>query len=130
MTARVGNRDDREKFARTTTSVALWFGLLGGPAAGFANVLVGYPAVDRACVGNSSLVLHFLTAIFLALAVLAGFTSWRLRQRAGDWPATAGGLLPRSRFMATVGILTAGVAAFGIILQWIPIFFIGACHGT
>jgi uncharacterized membrane protein len=129
MTARV-SKDDREKFARTTTSLALWFGLLGGPAAGFANVLVGYPAVDHACAGNSSVVLHSLTGIFLALAVLAGFTSWRLRQRAGNWPATAGGLLPRSRFMATVGILTAGIAAFGIILQWIPIFFIGACHGT
>ena len=32
--------------------------------------------------------------------------------------------------MATVGVLTATVSAFGIILQWIPIFFIGACHGT
>jgi hypothetical protein len=68
--------------------------------------------------------------VFLAVAILAGITSWRLRQRAGDWPETAGGLLPRSRFMATVGTLTAAVSVFGIILQWIPIFFIGACHGS
>jgi uncharacterized membrane protein HdeD (DUF308 family) len=130
MTARVNNRDERERFDRTTTSLALWFGLLGGPIAGFANVLVGYPAVGRACISNSSVVLHVLTVIFLAVAVVAGVTSWRLRERVGDWPPTAGGVLPRSRFMATVGVLTAGIAAFGIILQWIPIFFIGACHGT
>jgi len=129
MTARA-NQYQREDFVRRRTSLLLWFGLLGGPAAGFANVLVGYPAVDRACVANSSVVLHLLTALFLAISLVAGLVSWRLRQRAGDWPETAGGLLPRSRFMATVGILTAAVSAFGIILQWIPIFFLGACHGT
>ena len=130
MTARTTNYAAGEKFASTRTSLALWFGLLGGPAAGFANVIVGYPAVDRACVSNSSVVLHVLMLTFLAIALLAGIVSWRLRQRAGDWPESAGGLLPRSRFMATVGILAAAVSAFGIILQWIPIFFIGACHGT
>ena len=130
MTARVSNHGDDEKFARSTTSLALWFGVLGGPAAGLANVLVGYPAVDRACASNSSIVLHALTLGFLAIAVLAGFISWRLRQRAGSRRGTAEGLLPRSRFMATVGVLAAAVSAFGIILQWIPVFFLGACHGT
>jgi hypothetical protein len=129
MTARA-HETDRERFARTRTSLVLWFGLLGGPMAGLANVMVGYPAVGRACVNNSSALLHVLTLTFLALALLAGFVSWRLRQRAGNWPETAAGLLPRSRFMATVGILAAGFSAFGIILQWIPMFFIGACHGT
>jgi uncharacterized membrane protein len=130
MTMGATSHADGEKFARTTTTLALWFGVLGGPAAGFANVLAGYPAVDRACVSNSSVVLHGVTLLFLAVAVLAGLTSWRLRRRAGEWPETAGGLLPRSRFMATVGTLTAAVSVFGIILQWIPIFFIGACHGS
>jgi hypothetical protein len=130
MTARVTAPADSEKFARTRITLALWFGVLGGPAAGFANVLVGYPAVDRACLSNSSIGLHVLTLLFLSVALLAGITSWRLRNRVGDWPETAGGLLPRSRFMTTVGILTASVSVFGMILQWIPIFFIGACHGT
>jgi len=130
MKARTGNRADVETFGRARTTFALWFGVLGGPAAGFANVLVGYPAVDRACLANSSALLHGLALTFLLVAILAGHTSWRLRERAGNWSQTAGGLLPRSRFMATVGVLTAAVSAFGIVLQWIPIFFIGACHGT
>jgi hypothetical protein len=129
MTARTAE-ERREEVARTRTSLGLWFGALGGPAAGLANVLVSYPAVDRACVNDSSLVLHVLTILFLAVAIVAGLTAWRLRERVGDWPSTGGGMLPRSRFLGTLGILTASVAVFGIILQWIPIFFIGACHGT
>jgi uncharacterized membrane protein len=130
MTAQATNPDSRKEFARNRTSLALWFGLLGGPAAVLANVVIGYPAVDRACVSNSSIVLHVLTLMFLAITVLAGAISWRLHQGAGRWPGTAGGVLARSRFMATVGILSAAVSGFAIILQWIPMFFLGACHGT
>jgi hypothetical protein len=129
MTARVDN-ERREEAASTSTSLALWFAVLGGPVAGVANVWVIYPAVDRACVADSSVVLHVLTVFFLVVAILAGLTAWWLRGRVGDWPSTAPGMLPRSRFMTTLGLLTASVAVFGIILQWIPIFFLGACHGT
>ena len=100
MSAPATNQAGGAKFTRTSTSLALWFGLLGGPTAVFANVLVGYPSVDRACVSNSSTVLHVLTLMFLGIAILAGLVAWRLRQRAGDWPGAARGLLPRSRFMA------------------------------
>ncbi|MFL5500656.1 MAG: hypothetical protein ACJ79Q_05410 [Gemmatimonadaceae bacterium] len=111
-------------------SLALWFALLGGPAAGLANVIIGYAAVDRACVNDSSIILHVITLLFLVVALLAGMTSWRLRQQIGERESTAGGLLARSHFMSTVGLLSAATAFFGIILQWIPIFFLGACHGT
>ena len=129
MTARVDN-DRLDDVAGRRTSVALWFGLLGGPAAALASTMINYSAVDRACVNDSTLVLHFLTLFFLVVAILAGWTAWSVRQRVGDWPAAAAGPFPRSRFMATVGVLTAVVAVFGLILQWIPVFFLGACHGT
>jgi hypothetical protein len=32
--------------------------------------------------------------------------------------------------MTTVGLLTSAVAIVGIVMQWIPVFFLGACHGT
>lgn len=129
MTARADN-ERRDEVARSRTSVALWFAVLGGPAAGLANVLVSYPAVDRACVDDSVVILHVLTIFFLIVALAAGATAWTLREKIGGRPSAAVGMLARSRFMATVGILTATVSIFGIILQWIPIFFIGACHGT
>jgi hypothetical protein len=129
VTARAAN-DRRVEAERDSTSLALWFALLGGPLAGFLNVIVTYPTVDRACVNDSSAVLHILTLLFLLMAVAAGVTAWRLRDRIGMRPSTGPGPLPRSYFMATVGMLTAAMAVFGIVLQWIPIFFLGACHGT
>ncbi|MFN2637117.1 MAG: hypothetical protein ABR585_08830 [Gemmatimonadaceae bacterium] len=130
MTARVDRQERHEEFASLRTSIGLWFGFLGGPVAGFLNVSIGYPAVDRACVTDSSLVLHVLTLLFLAVAVGAGLTAWRLHERVGDRELTGRGLLPRSRFMTSVGILTAALAALGIIMQWIPVFFLRACQGT
>jgi hypothetical protein len=129
MTTRASHRD-REDAAETWSSVWLWFGFLGGPLAGLLNVMVDYPVVDRACLNQSPVALHVLTLLFLAIAVVAGLISWRWRERVGYQPSTAGGLLARSRFMANVGILTALTSVFAILLQWIPIFFIGACRGT
>jgi hypothetical protein len=119
-----------ERVVRSRTSLALWFAMLGGPAAGLTNVMISYAAVDRACVNDSSIILHVLTLLFLVIAVLAGVTAWRLRQEIGERESTAGGLLARSHFMTTLGLLSAGISFFAMILQWIPIFFLGACHGT
>jgi hypothetical protein len=130
MTTRVEKEEDRRGAASTGTSLAMWFALLGGPFAALLNTTVNYPAVDRACVSDSSVVLHFLTIFFLAIAIVAGLTAWGIRERIGDRPTAGGGALARGRFMATVGLLTAGVSVFAILLQWIPIFFLGACHGT
>jgi hypothetical protein len=130
MTARPETGDTRPDVAQTRTSLAMWFGMIGGPFAGLLNVMVGYPTVDRACVNDSSVILHVLTLLFLAVAVAAGVTAWSIRERIGDRPSAAGDPLARARFMTTVGLLTASVSVFGILLQWIPIFFLGACHGT
>jgi heme/copper-type cytochrome/quinol oxidase subunit 1 len=130
MTARSDPSDNRPDVARTGASLAMWFGMLGGPFAGLLNVMINYPTVDRACVNDSSVILHVLTLLFLAVAIAAGLTAWSIRVRIGDRPSAAGDPLSRARFMTTVGLLTASVSVFGILLQWIPIFFLGACHGT
>jgi hypothetical protein len=108
----------------------MWFGMLGGPFAALLNITIGYPTVDRACVSDSSIVLHVLTIVSLVIAIAAGLTAWRLRERIGNRPSAGGDALSRGRFMATVGILTSTVSVFALVLQWIPIFFLGACHGT
>jgi hypothetical protein len=130
MTARTARDERREEFTSTRTTLELWFGMLGGPASGFAMVLINYPVVDRACVTDSPLWLHVVALLFLSTALLACFTSWRLHQRLGDWPETGRGLMPRAHFMTTVGLLTSFISVLEILFQWIPIFFIGACHGT
>lgn len=121
---------EREDVARTSSSLDLWLGMMGGPAAGMLMVWINYPLVTRACVDGTRAWLHGSSLLFLLIAIAAGFTAWRFYQRAGDFPMTEGGVMPRTRFMALVGLFTAGLAIVEIIMQWIPIFFLGSCIGA
>ena len=125
-------REERQRgdLARPTVSRWLWFGFFGGPMAGMLMVWINYPLVDRACVGGNRLWLHASSALFLLIAIAAWFDARRWYERAGDFPLTEGGVMPRTRFMALVGMLTAALAIIEIIFQWIPVFFIGSCIGT
>jgi hypothetical protein len=120
----------RRQVERTRSSLDLWFGMVGGPMAGMLMVWINYPLVDRACVSGNRLLLHGTTLLFLLIAIAAGLSSWRFYQRLGDFPLTEGGVMPRSRFMALVGMFTASLAIIEITMQWIPVFLLGSCIGT
>ena len=130
MTANADSLRRARDTSHTGASLALWFGMLGGPAAAFLNVALSYPVVDRACIAQSATVIHVLMGTFVLVAAIAGATSWWFRSRAGSWSDDAGGVLARSRFMATVGLLTSAISVVAILMQWIPVFFIGACQGS
>lgn len=120
----------REDVARTSSSLDLWFGMLGGPASGMLMVWINYPLVGRACVGGNRIWLHGSSLLFLIIAIAAGLMAWRFYERAGDFPMTEGGVMPRARFMALVGLFTASLAIIEIVMQWLPIFFLGSCIGA
>lgn len=120
----------RRQVERTRSSLDLWFGMVGGPMAGMLMVWINYPLVDRACVSGNRLWLHGTTLLFLFIAIAAGLSSWRFYERLGDFPLTEGGVMPRSRFMALVGMFTASLAIIEIAMQWIPVFLLGSCIGT
>jgi hypothetical protein len=131
MSERIAEHErQREDIARTESSLDLWLAMIGGPASGMLMVWINYPLVDRACVGGNRLWLHAASVVFLLTALTAGFFAWRFYNRVGDYPLTEGGLMPRSRFMALVGLFTAGLAVIEITMQWIPIFFLGSCIGS
>jgi small-conductance mechanosensitive channel len=129
MTA-TADSNQRARDTHSHASFALWFGMLGGPAAVFLNVALSYLVVDRACIAHSSTVIHVFMGTFVLLAVIAGATSWWYRSGARPSSDDAGGISARSRFMATVGLLTSVISVVAILMQWIPVFFIGACQGS
>jgi hypothetical protein len=130
MTASADSNRTARDTSHTGASLALWFGMLGGPSAAFLNVALGYQIVDRACISRSATEIHVLMGTSVLVAAIAGATSWWFRSRAGSWSGEAGGVLARSRFMATVGLLTSAISIVAILMQWIPVFFIGACQGS
>jgi hypothetical protein len=121
---------ERAELARPKVTRFLWFGFFGGPMAGMLMVWINYPLVDRACVNGNRAWLHVASAIFLGIATFAWLDARRWYDRAGDFPLTEGGVMPRARFMALVGMFAASLSIIEIIFQWIPVFFLGSCIGT
>src|ERR1700712_4012573 len=89
-------------------SVALWAGVLGGPAIWAIQLQVGYALSPIAC-GSRTIIEHGLTLVCVFLALGGAFLSFR------DWRAaglsspdeTDGGALARTRFLGAMGVLLA-----------------------
>jgi len=107
----------------------LWFGILAGPLAFLLNLQLSYMLVQPVCVAAHHLVLHLVPAGALLLTASGGVSAWRnwrRTERAGS--SKAGGVLPRSRFMAGVGLLTSGLFLLVIVAQWLPNFILTPCQ--
>src|SRR5919206_2713542 len=87
----------------------LWAGLLPPPLAALLQQSVSYAFVPSLCWSGREWVLHLVALLALAVAVGAGLLSWRNFRAAGvKWEDDGGGVLPRTRLMAAVGILISG----------------------
>jgi hypothetical protein len=108
--------------------LALWTGLLLPPFAWFLHQQLSYMLVLWACASGRQFVLHLVTVAMLLLAGAGGFIAWRNWQRTGrGWSDEAGGMRPRSRFMAVAGLLSSGMFVLVILAQEIPSFLLNAC---
>jgi hypothetical protein len=65
----------------------------------------------------------------LLLAAGGGISAWYNWQRMRQvQPSEAGGVLPRSRFMAVIGLLSSGLFILVIMAQWLPHFILSLCQ--
>lgn len=107
---------------------ALWAGVLAGPLAMLIQLQVNYALVLWACGAGREWALHLTALLALVVTVAGGSLSWRNRRRMGaGWEDEGAGVIPRSRFMAVVGVLASVLFALVIVAQWIPIFVYGPC---
>ena len=107
----------------------LWFGILAGPLAFLLNLQLSYMLVQPVCVTAHRLVLHLVPVGALLLTVSGGVSAWRNWQRTGRAESSkAAGVLPCSRFMAGVGLLTSGLFILVIVAQWLPNFILTPCQ--
>lgn len=102
-------------------------GVLGGPLAWLAHLLLSYGLIPIACILDSTLILHLITAVTAVLALLAGVAAWRYRSIINEQRATAEEPPGMNRFWAQVGI-GSGLLFFAVILaEGLPNFFINPC---
>lgn len=120
--------DERAHFRETRTVAWLWFAFLAGPLAWAIGLSLDYSLVRIACSESNMLPLHAVTVATLGLVVAGGVVAWREWGRAGrELPGEAGGVIPRSRFMALVGLAGCVLFALVILAQWAGKLFLNPC---
>ena len=119
-----------EEFKEGAGALALWAGVLAGPLATLTQLLVNYALVLWACgAGGREWPLHAVSLLALLVCVCAGLLSLRNWRRAGaGWAEDDAGAIPRSRFMAAVGMLVSLHTALVCVAQWAAVFAYGPCE--
>jgi hypothetical protein len=121
--------DAVKDFKEGAAPAALWAGVLAGPLATLTQLQVNYALVLWACGAGREWALHLVSLLALLVTAAGGLLSWRnLRRAGGGWEEEGAGVLPRSRFMAVVGVLISVLISLVVIAQWIPIFVYGPCE--
>src|ERR1043165_2807828 len=107
-----------EDFKEGTGAAALWAGLLVGPIVMLVQLQTNYALVLWACNTGHEWVLHLVSLLALLITMAAGLLAWSNWRRAGaEWDDEGAGVIPRSRFMALVGVLISGLIALVNIAQ-------------
>jgi hypothetical protein len=111
-----------------SSTVSVWFALLGGHVAWTLHLLVGYFLVSLSCLpglrfrlfelNGFLLLIWLLTLATAVLACAATVTGWRdWRQEGTSWRG----------FVALTGMLLSGLFCATIVLQGVPLFFLAPC---
>jgi hypothetical protein len=108
--------------------VLLWFAVLAGPAALFANQFAGYALVKWACGSGHTCVLTGIDIAMLGLALAAAWVGWTCRERLPDATEFGGRIIDRSYFLAIVGIGLGLISALLIVMQGYPHFLLSPCE--
>ena len=108
-------------FSQPGRQFLLWTGLLLPPLVWGAQLELVYLLSDYGCLKGSFLPIHLVSVAALALTIIGGLLSWHHWMKAGgEWKSETAGSLPRSRFIAILGVLLAAVSALLVIGTWMP----------
>ena len=117
-----------EEFKEGAGPGSLWAGVLAAPVAALVQLETNYALVIWACGAGREWALHLVSLLALALTAAGGLLSWRNWRRAGaKWEDEGAGVLPRSRFMAGVGMLISVFISLVVVAQWLAVFFYNPC---
>ena len=112
------------------TQLMQWTLLLAAPSLWLVELNVMYWLVPLACRMQETTLITLSNLVFLALTLGIGLLAWRNWSSVGRaWPSSDDDdvKVQRSRFMAVMGLLSAGLFGLFIIANLLPLFVIPAC---
>lgn len=124
MTARVNDPAAPGAGAGEPGLLALWTGILGPPILWAIRLSGSYLLVPVVCRTGSIAALHALTAATLGGTLLIGiltYGAWRRSRASGGAPGA------RIRFMALIGVLSAGFFFAVIVAEGLANFLVHPC---
>ena len=127
-------RRDATELAGLRRGRSLFFGLLTGPLMVLVAQMASYAIVPGVChtISRGPIVaLHVVMLATLALTAAAGLVAWRDWHDAGaEWEAEGAGPIPRSRFLALMGVIGSAFFALIIVAMWLAVAFVHPCQAA
>lgn len=115
------NIEAKKEFAEKSGQAWLWLGFLLPPVAWALQLQTVYLLTEYGCESGTFTPNHVASAIALVLSVFGFLVSWRSWKKiGGEWKSEDAGTIPRSRFMAILGVLTGSLFTIIIFAQWLP----------
>ena len=127
-------RRDATELSGARRGRSLFFGLLAGPLMTLVAQMASYaivPGVCRTISRGPVVALHAVMLATLAVTVASGLVAWRDWHDAGaEWEADGAGPIPRSRFLALMGVIGSAFFALIIVAMWLAVAFIHPCQAA
>jgi hypothetical protein len=107
----------------------LWLAIFTGPIVWFVSFNANFALVPWACALGWKPALYAISCASLLITAAAGWAAWSQWQQLGrDEPGETAGVIPRSRVLASGGVLLSAVFFLVIAAQSISHIILGACE--
>src|SRR3954471_7296870 len=129
MSVRISSERALSRFDRWTGIAGLVYGFVGAPLSALYMQVSAYAGVQWSCGHRNPITVHLVPVIFLLLAVIALWLSWRDWTAVGRLTRAEGATITeRTRFVALSGVI---LSAFSIVLMlglWLPMIVFNPCQ--
>lgn len=102
-------------------------GLLIGPLAFGADLLLSYMLVHHACSTGHGYVLHAISVVCLLIVLAAAWMSWNQYEAAKEGNDSGGSPLDRAHFLGLLGFASSVFFAVVIIANAVPRWILSPC---
>ena len=113
----------------TKRDLVLWAGIFTGPVVWLLSFGARWSLSGWICAFHWKPALYVIAIVALATAAGSGALAWTEWQRIGrEMPGEGGGAIPRSRYMAVLGVVLSAFSILLIVAQGIPEWILGVCE--